>query len=126
MVRFLLLFFLCALGAAAQEPVPDSLAVPGLPDPTVPNERLADVLGQPGGAAPAPAAPSLRLCGRMLVEGAPPVALLEVEGACVLVSEGSELSVSGRRGQVSLTVLALDAERIELDVDGLSDPVILR
>lgn len=128
------LIWLSAIGTAESidpkagklaQPKPEPSPVPVQPrsDPTTPSDKLrAELESKAGGSAPR--MPHVVLRGRVLADGKPAVALIELDPKQppLPVSKGSTLSSGG----LKLTVSDVTATEVRIEVSPLNETIVLR
>jgi len=120
-------------GQPAQDDAPrqGSATRTNVPDPTQPSPELLRALGanpqEAQAPAPAPPIPEMTLRGRIISEGRPAAAIVEIGGELLVVREGTELTVSGEKNASgSLTIAKLTAEELRIEVADSDRTLILR
>ncbi len=102
-----------------------------LRDPTAASERLKQALRGPEKAAPAPKPPAtlpqMTLKGIVQAKGKSASAMIELKGALISVSEGSQFTVQLSDGQsVILTVQKINSDAVELEAADRKNPILVR
>ncbi|MEO1130286.1 MAG: hypothetical protein AAFX05_11360 [Planctomycetota bacterium] len=137
------LLALCAGGSFAQDgdrstqprreaapPTREGAARSNVADPTQPPDELLRALGQTQNgqvvAPPPPPLPEIRLRARVVTEGRPAAALLEIDETLVLVHEGTELSINTDKQSASITVAKLTMTEVRLEMSEGERKLILQ
>jgi hypothetical protein len=106
--------------ALSQEPIAKP-PMP-LPDPTKPSKTFEGLLQPKSGPGQGPRFPTIALKGRVIMQGKPAAALLEIDKGLVLVNQGS--AVGG--GGMLIRVIDVNAQEVLLEVGPTAEKLSLR
>jgi len=118
-------------GPATPKPIEHADDSRPLRDPTAASDKLKQALRGPEKAAPVQkplgTLPPMALKGLVQAKGKSASAMIELKGALISVSEGTQFTVQLSDGQaVTLTVIKISSEAVELEAADRKSPILVR